>query len=60
LGAQEKYAQDAIAEVLKKNGIELNDQRLKISDVTTNTLVRNCIHGNLIIPDWEAFRKDIQ
>ncbi len=56
----DEYDQDAIADLLEKNGIQPNDQRFQGSEVSTQNLIRNCINGNLIIPDWEAFRKDIQ
>ena len=56
----DEYDQDAIADLLEKNGIQPDDQRLQTSEVSTHTLIRNCINGNLIIPDFEAFRRDVQ
>jgi hypothetical protein len=60
LGVLDEYDQDAIADLLEKNGIQPNDPRFQTSEVSTYTLIRNCINGNMIIPDWDSFKLDIQ
>jgi hypothetical protein len=55
----DEYDPDAISDLLEKNGIQLDDPRLQTSEVSTHSLIRNCINGNLIIPDFEALKRDI-
>ena len=56
----DQYGPDAILDLLEMNGIQPDDERLKTFDANNNALIKNCINGNLIIPDWEAFRRDIR
>lgn len=60
LSVLDEYDQDTILDILEHHGIKHDDPRFRTGGATSNRLIRNCINGNLSIPEWAAFKRDIQ